>query len=440
MTNTTAKNGLAHIFESTDDAPAESVPPHTTGSEKAPSWFHSKDMQGVGEAMTTRYLARNSSDPSIVETPGPEAYDEFKRKLDDRFTQAQRLYDVPPPQVQRPTLPLNDIHGRRRLYQQEQRAHIAEQQETLRTPTPIFKMLGLGAIALLVGGGAGLAVLNYEGLSTQVSKSLNTVQTSLASFTIPQLALPKTNTETIIVKKSVAIASLEVNDVRGTLNSMIPLMLNAQVSDGANPVALKVMGLPPDSYLTKGIETTKGNWLLKPEDISGVQLVVPQFDAPTFDVEIAAIEEKTGILAAPVKEMTVEIDGARPQLVQVEQSDLAATIAPAAAPPDVSSQAAPIPAQIAANPEATALITKGDGLLNSGDLASARQFYLRANELGDANGAYGVGRTYDPKIFAELNVQGLQPDPDKATLWYKKAFAGGVLAARTALDTLRAAN
>jgi TPR repeat protein len=68
---------------------------------------------------------------------------------------------------------------------------------------------------------------------------------------------------------------------------------------------------------------------------------------------------------------------------------------------------------------------KGDLLLKSGDIIAARQFYLRAFELQDAAGAYGVGRTYDPKVFAQLNVRGLSPDPDKAREWYGKAAAAG---------------
>jgi hypothetical protein len=203
------------------------------------------------------------------------------------------------------------------------------------------------------------------------------------------------------------------------------------------------MGLPTDSYLTKGVEISKGNWLLKPADIAGVQLVVPQTDAPQFNVEVAAIEEKSGVLAAPVKAMTVEIDKPVVQTAEAPALsgtvNLAATIAPANSPPESAVQQPSGAAPQVVNPEAVDFIAKGDGLLNSGDLASARQFYMRADELGDAHGAYGVGRTYDPSVFAELNVQGLLPDPEKAKQWYKKAAVGGVAAAKTALETLLAA-
>lgn len=437
MTNPNTKQGLAHIFESKaeDIAPAEDIN-LTNDFEKAPSWFHRSADRNTEETFNSRFPARNLDAPLFVETPGPEAYDEFKRKLDDRFATAQKLYD--PALQQRPTLPLSDIHGRRRLYQQEQRAQVISEPIERVPSRPLIKMFGLGALALLIGGGAGLAVADRAALQKQVVDTFDTLQASLSEYKIPALTIPKPSTETVIQKKSIAMASLDVNDVRGNLNSMIPLLLSAQVADGNAPVALKVMGLPPSSYLTKGIEMTEGTWLLKPADIAGVNLVVPQFDAPKFDVEIAAVEEKSGTLAAPVKAMTVEIANSQVPVAEAVQGDLSATIAPANAAPELSTQAAAVPVPLAGDAQSAALIVKGDSLLNSGDIVSARQFYLRASELGDSHGDYGVGRTYDPTIYAALNVQGLNPDPVKAASWYKRAKAAGLVAAGTALATLQA--
>ncbi len=435
MTHVPANSGLAQIFENEaqvedhrDTEKMSAMNSNRTEASKIPSWFHHKDAAAAGEAMSARYLAQKAERPPAIDVAHPEAYEEFKRKMDDRFAQAQQLYDGASEQTQRPTLPLSDIHGRRRLYQQEQRSFVADERQRMPAArTPWLRMAGLGLTALLVGGGAGLAVVNMDMISARVSSGLNSVQASIAGLSALQAAKRAVSTETVIHKKPVAVATLDVSDVSGNLNSQIPLLLNAQAAEGEAPISLRVMGLPEASYLTAGIETTKGNWLLKPEDIAGVKLVVPQMDAPQFDVEIAAVEEKTGVLAAPVKAMTVAI--ANPSAPNV-----AATIAPANAMPDTAIITPALATPV--NPEAASLITKGDGLLNSGDLASARQFYLRANELGDAKGAYGVGRTYDPKIFAALNVQGLQPEPAKAAEWYKKAIAGGVTAARTAMENL----
>ena len=78
-------------------------------------------------------------------------------------------------------------------------------------------------------------------------------------------------------------------------------------------------------------------------------------------------------------------------------------------------------------------------LMKSGDLIIARQFYSRAFQLGAAEGAMGVAKTYDPAVFAEMKVQGITPDAVKAAEWYEKAKAAGVTEADEALTTLSAA-
>jgi hypothetical protein len=428
---------------------------HEIVETKTPSWF-SRDMStNTGEALADRYRAARPESSLIVETPGPEAYEAYRRRLDEKFTQAQRIYDVPQePAVtqRRPTLPLGDIHGRRRLYEQEQRVHIEQNASRQKSGVPWSRLAGLGAVAVVIGSVSGFGFANADRISGLFHNSVNSAQLALASVNSVGSSDPATiKNETVIKRKTVSIAALDVNDVRGTLNSMIPLMLSAQAADGAEPVALKIMGVPQDAYLTAGVETTKGNWLIKPADIASVKLVVPQSGAQQFNMEVAAVEEKTGALAAPIKAINVQLDGvtaaAVPALPLTQTGDgkselavanVAATIAPANSPPETAivklDEASAIPA---ASPEASELISKGDGLLNSGDIASARQFYLRASAMGDAKGSYGVGRTYDPQVFAALNVQGLKPDPAKAADWYQKAADGGVAAAKNALSGLQ---
>ena len=161
MTTSPANNGLAHIFAKDVD-PEKPEVADSPDAAKAPSWFHQKDAAPASHAMEQRYLTPKPERQPIMETEQPEGYNDFRRKMDDRFAHAQELYDAPSAQIQRPTLPLNDIHGRRRLYQQEQRSFIAEERQRKTSNTPWFKMLGLGVSALLVGGGAGLAVVNID--------------------------------------------------------------------------------------------------------------------------------------------------------------------------------------------------------------------------------------------------------------------------------------
>lgn len=425
------------------DAAAEVNEPRT------PTWFTRDLSEHIGEDLAERYRSSRPESRLIVETPGPEAYEDFRRKLDEKFSQPQRPYDVPPvsgPSERRPTLALSDIHGQRRRYEQEQRAHV-KQKLAHEQSVPWFKIIGYSMVAICIGGASGFGFANREKLATLFSSTRDQAHVLVANLLPTEVKLPSMTNETVIPKKAVQMASLDVNDVRGTLNSMIPLMLNAQATEGGAPVALKIMGLPSDAYLTAGKEVTKGNWLVKPSDISGVKLVVPlQLESNQFNMEIAAVEEKTGELASPIKAMNVTVDPPSVAATQtadgkqeLNMNNIAATIAPASAPPanaGSSQITAPIPEAI---PEASALISKADGLLNEGDIVSARQLYMRANGLGDAKGAYGVGRTYDPQVFAALKVDGLKPDAAKAAEWYATASKSGVVAAKTALSNLQAA-
>jgi hypothetical protein len=452
MSHTVARKDISP----TDDVDADIAAALNPESQaRTPSWF-SRDMSDeAGEALADRYRASQKQNAPIFETPGPQAYDDYKRRLEEKFTQAHRLYDpAEKPLISelRPTMPLSDIHGRRRLYEQEQREHMTQHTPKHKSTFSWTRFASLAFTAILLGGGAGYSAANSERISNLLNKSVTAAQATFAELITKATPENPSSNQSTILKKSVATASLDVNDVSGKLNSMIPLMLSAQPSDVTNPLSLKIMGLPQDAYLTAGVETSKGSWLLKPSDIAGVKLVVPQFDSSVLQMEVAAIEDRTGALAAPIKAMNVQLNPANlaiaPPLTQtaagkselVNADSEGTTIAPANAPPETAfvkvNEASAIPADL---PQASDLISKANGLLNSGDITSARQFYLRANEMGDAKGAFGVGRTYDPLVFAALNVQSLKPDPIKAAEWYKKAIAGGVGAATVALQGLQVA-
>jgi hypothetical protein len=231
---------------------------------------------------------------------------------------------------------------------------------------------------------------------------------------------------------------------------MIPLALNAEPAFENQELAIKISGLPASAYLTAGKKISDNTWILKDGEEDGINLFVSQSDTAKFDISIAAIETNTGELAAPVKEMTVAIDD-----VKLED-ETPLQIIPANAPPEtgmpvktqVETASAATTASVQKNvepikqvlsAEVTGLLGKGDMLMKTGDLIIARQFYSRAFQMGAAEGALGVAKTYDPAVFAELKVQGITPDAAKAAEWYEKAKAAGVTEAEAALTSLSAA-
>ena len=51
----------------------------------------------------------------------------------------------------------------------------------------------------------------------------------------------------------------------------------------------------------------------------------------------------------------------------------------------------------------------------------ARQFFLRAAQMGLARGAMLLAATYDPRELARAGVQGVQPNLAEARKWYERA-------------------
>lgn len=292
------------------------------------------------------------------------------------------------------------------------------------------------AFACLLGGSVGFLSAHPALFNETYARIADGAKSGFDALTaVPQVAMTDVDEkvavpETVLTKKPVKAPRLQVADVSGALNDPIPLGLTAIPASPDEPIALKITGLPERAYLTQGTEVAKGQWLVKPQQIQSVQIVVPQSATPEIDLSVAPVAEKTGEPAAPAQSMTVALD----------KGDL--TVVPVSAAPEGTVQAQipeaiPVPKSLEIN-EAQGLMGKGDALLKTGDLVSARQFYLRAHGQGLAEAAYGIGQTYDPLVYKALNVRGLEPDKAKAEEWYGRAAQAGSAAATAALAKLAA--
>ena len=72
--------------------------------------------------------------------------------------------------------------------------------------------------------------------------------------------------------------------------------------------------------------------------------------------------------------------------------------------------------------QAKRLVRQGDRYLAQGNVAVARQYFVRAANLGLAMAALKIAETYDPNELARLNVYGLKPNLAEARRWYQRAF------------------
>jgi hypothetical protein len=105
---------------------------------------------------------------------------------------------------------------------------------------------------------------------------------------------------------------------------------------------------------------------------------------------------------------------------------VAGAVAGAPAPGAAPIIATPVPATPPAEPsavtgESVALVARGDELFAVGDVASARLFYQRASEEGNAKAALRLGETYDPFFLGQARLNGALGDPALAIRWYRRA-------------------
>jgi hypothetical protein len=96
---------------------------------------------------------------------------------------------------------------------------------------------------------------------------------------------------------------------------------------------------------------------------------------------------------------------------------------PAPRSPAVSAQADPREPGTSSGEET--LLQRARAMSARGDLAAARLLYIHAAADGSAAAATGAGKTYDPVCLARSGAKGLQPDPNLAAIWYRKAVALG---------------
>ena len=413
-----------------------------------PTWLGQHYRDDDAEFLVNQYR-RKQEEPLSSPQPENRTYEYYRRRILERQREQADLQLDRSPMAHvpsRPTIPASELEVQHRHYGSDMEMGEPAEYPTSSFSRPRLKksLLLAGVFAAVAGGAVGFAVTK----SDQISKTASDVYAfAVGSMPSSPESLFNSTGQTTISKKPIAIASLDVSDVTGTLNSMIPLALNAEPAFENQELAIKISGLPASAYLTAGKKISDNTWILKDGEENDINLYVPQSDTAKFDISVAAIETSTGELAAPVKEMTVAIDDVK------LDDDTALQITPASAPPETSVQvktqpenaeAVPAPASFepikpALSAEVTGLLGKGDMLMKTGDLIIARQFYSRAFQLGAAEGAMGVAKTYDPAVFTEMKVQGITPDAAKAAEWYEKAKVAGVTEAEAALTTLSAA-
>jgi hypothetical protein len=109
------------------------------------------------------------------------------------------------------------------------------------------------------------------------------------------------------------------------------------------------------------------------------------------------------------------------------ESPQEAASSPPAAPASAARPAGPPSAA-----EVAEFLTRGDSFVHVGDIASARVFYQRAADAGDARGALRLGATFDPAFLRRAGLDSTFADPAEARSQYRRTLdLGGVGAIQT---------
>lgn len=376
---------------------------------------------------------------STTEGPPLQPLSKPARRNDSEvFTKAvaqamQEARDMAP--IEAPSV-LRDLSGRRALLQQVIRFSIAV------------------AIAATIATLLVMAIPSSQRSPGQDSASLSAAWQSVKSSVVPapQSAPPRRT------------ATLAVQDGSGFTNDPVPLGIHV----GAPPpdAFVSISGLTAGSRLTSGKRVGGSEWRVPATEISGVSVIPPEGFTGQMLVT-AELRDATGAaLTGSSTRLTWQAaPNAAPSLATVAPSPVApraVTPAPAAAvtpsvvapPPPPVAAAPPVTVATAAPPpiaapqpqaeavrsldprEVAALIRRGQDLLASGDVQSARLLLMRGAEARDARAALLVGTTYDPALLRQIGADGPLADIAQARIWYQRAKEWGEPDAQRKLDAL----
>src|SRR6185503_18953153 len=246
-----------------------------------PTWLAQHYRDDDAEFLVNQYR-RKQEEPSTSPQPENRTYEYYRRRILERQREQADLQLDRSPMAHvpsRPTIPVSELEVQHRHYGSDIAAGESAEYPASSYGRPRLKksLLFAGVFAAVAGGVVGFAVTK----SDQIAKTASEVY-AFATGALPDSpdSLFNSTRQTTISKKPIAIASLDVSDVTGTLNSMIPLALNAEPASENQELAIKISGLPASAYLTAGKRISDDTWILKDGEEDGISLFVPQSNTP----------------------------------------------------------------------------------------------------------------------------------------------------------------
>jgi TPR repeat protein len=200
---------------------------------------------------------------------------------------------------------------------------------------------------------------------------------------------------------------------------------------------VRVRGMPPAVSLSEGYATAPGAWAVPLYALANLQMIVPAGVSGSSELSISLVGEDGALLADAKATLLVDAQAqaAPPPDTKAGTRPDAKAETRAQAPPPRPRGPVLSPADREA---AEKLVARGEREIEQGQVAVARQFFLRAAQAGLARAALLLAATYDPRELERWRVQGVQPNLDEARKWYGRARELGAPEAEERLARLGA--
>ena len=238
----------------------------------------------------------------------------------------------------------------------------------------------------------------------------------------PDAHRPKRTSESIptpTLSKAGSVPRLVVDVQKAFANE--PLSLGVSVDSAAADESLMLAGLALGTRLSAGVPVSEASWQLAPRDLTGVYVYAPKDFVGIMNTAIDLLSANQRLIESRAARLEWIAKSDSPPTKRIEPGVLNA------------------PAVQSMSPENAALMEKGQVLMRSGDIASARLLFQRLANAGIADAALALAATYDPRYLAQHTLIGVLGDEIKAHDWYQRAselgsVEAGRILARTDAD------
>jgi hypothetical protein len=242
-----------------------------------------------------------------------------------------------------------------------------------------------------------------------------------------------------------------------TIKSATEAGLPIRVITSHEDAFVLIKGLPKAVALSTGRLFDSGIWAVKVSELGELKIVAMvtaieehplSLSLKTLEGDILA-ELQTALRISPVTEGETAENAANEEVqtaavaTPVQPEEVAVQPSPDEVQPEPEKvDRAPI---IAAPPVISEedmesillMMRKGSESMQQGNINVARLFYARAADKGWADAAFALARTYDAVELQKIGAIGVDPEPEEAAKWYRRAVELGSTTAVAYLERLQ---